>query len=348
MSFIILGEETMKGLSDDSVRIFGAAILMRHLWALEAEIKGVRGGGDIENIHRMRVASRRFRSAFPLFASAYKNKHARLWKQEVRSITSSLGSARDADVQIEHLESIFSQLNERRHQPGVKRLLTRLQQQRSEQQHHVLRSLDQFEKSGVIEDISKTLAPYAALAMEPFPYSRNLYQLSQQAIQKCQQLLLSYEPYIHQPERVQELHAMRVAAKKLRYTLEIFAPLYPDPYKKAISVVKELQEMLGAIHDMDVWTDLLPRFIEEERLRTIQYYNSEQPMSRLRPGLSFLLELHKNERQRLYHDFIERWDRWTQQGPIWGKLDEIIARPLSIGDDLYPPGNVGDQHKWTS
>lgn len=337
----------MKGLTDDSVRIFGAAVLMRHLCAVQKEIKGVRRGDDIENIHRMRVASRRFRSAFPLFSSCFKNKKIRLWKLEVRRITSSLGSARDADVQIEHLESIYAHLPEPGYRSGVRRLLTRLKQQRIEQQHLVLKSLDQFEDSGVINDISETLAPFAALAADPFPFSRNLYRLSHQTIQKCQRKLWSYEPYIRQPERVEELHAMRVAAKQLRYTLEIFAPLYPDSYKKALSVVKEMQELLGAIHDMDVWIDFLPRFMEDERVRTIQYYNSAHPMTRLRPGLTYLLELHQNERQLVYRRFIDMWDRWTEPGYVWEKLDEIISRPLSLDEDIYPPRDTGDAFKWT-
>jgi CHAD domain-containing protein len=338
----------MKNLTDDSVRIFGASVLMRHLYAIEAEIKGVRKGGDIENIHRMRVASRRFRSAFPLFSDCFQAKKNRRWKSEVRKITSSLGSARDADVQIEHLETIFAHLPERTYRPGVRRLLTRLKQHRIEQQIDVLRSLKTFEKSGVITDISQALAPWAALAVEAFPFSRNLYKLSCQAIQKCQRNLWSYEPYIHQPERVEELHAMRVAAKQLRYTLEIFTPLYPDQFNKAVSVVKDMQELLGAIHDADVWIEFIPRFIDEERLRTIQYYNSARPMTRLMPGLTYLLETHQSDRQRLYHEFIQLWDHWTDKGHIWERLDDTITRPLSIAPEVFPPGDTGEPFQWTS
>jgi CHAD domain-containing protein len=338
----------MKSLTDDSVRIFGAAVLMRHLCALEAEIKGVRRGDDIENVHRMRVASRRFRSAFPLFSDCFPGKKTRRWKNEVRKITSALGSARDADVQIEHVESIFMHLPERVYRSGVRRLLTRLAQKRIEQQVHVLRALDTFERDGAISGIAQTLAPWAALAVEPFPFSRNLYLLSFSAIQKCQRRLWSYEPYIHQPERVEELHAMRVAAKQLRYTLEIFAPLYPEQFKKAIAVVKEMQELLGSIHDADVWIDFLPQFIEEERQRTIQYYNSARPMARLLPGLFYLQEMHRSERQRLYHEFIALWDHWTDQGHLWEKLDEIITRPLSIEPEVFPPGDTGEAYQWTS
>jgi CHAD domain-containing protein len=338
----------VKSLNDDSIRVFGAAVLLRHLCALEAEIKGVRRGNDIENVHRMRVASRRFRSAFPLFMHCFQGKKTRTWKEQVRRITSSLGSARDADVQIEHLEEIFSYLPKPAYRSGVRRLLTRLKQQRNQLQMHVLKSLKRFEASGVIADISQTLSPWAALAVQAFPFSRDLYLLSAEAIQQCQRKVWSYEPYIHQPERVEELHAMRVAAKQLRYTLEIFAPLYPDRYKRAITVVKEMQELLGAIHDADVWMDFLPRFIEEERQRTINYYNSARPMSRLLPGIQYLQETHLSERQRLYQEFIQLWDHWTDKGHLWDEIDEIITRPLSIDSEIYPPGETREDFRWTS
>jgi CHAD domain-containing protein len=147
----------MKTLTDDSVRVFGAAILLRHLFAVEEEIQGVRKGNDIENVHRMRVASRRFRSAFPLFSNCFPTKKTKRWKKEIRQITRSMSSARDADVQIEHLETILAHLPDRVYRSGVRRLLNRIKQQRAEQQEAVLRSLKVFEKSGVISDISKTL-----------------------------------------------------------------------------------------------------------------------------------------------------------------------------------------------
>jgi CHAD domain-containing protein len=337
----------MKTLTDDSVRVFGAGILMRHLYALEDEIKGVRRGGDIENIHRMRVASRRFRSAFPLFSDCFPGKKTRRWNQEIRKITRSLGSARDADVQIEHLQTILARLPEKIYRPGVRRLLTRIKQERVEQQAYVLRSLNAFEKSGAITDISKSLAPWAAIAVHPFPFSRTLYLLAYRSIQAAKKELLSYERYIHSPEKVAELHAMRVAAKILRYTLEIFAPLYPARFKMITVVVKDMQELLGSIHDADVWIDFLPRFIDEERIRTVEYYNSARPMKRLIPGIIYLQELHLDERKRHYNEFIQFWDHSTGVEPIWDKLDELITRPLSFEDELFPPAGKGDQAKWT-
>ena len=61
------------------------------------------------------------------------------------------------------------------------------------------------------------------------------------------------------------LFSSELAAKRLRYTLEICQPVYQgrlDPFVKA---VKQLQSLLGDIHDCDVWVADLDTFLEEER-----------------------------------------------------------------------------------
>jgi len=74
--------------------------------------------------------------------------------------------------------------------------------------------------------------------------------------------LLALERHIRDPLRVAELHEMRIAAKRLRYTMEIFAPLYGKEFAAAIEKVKSIQEQLGSIHDADV---LVPEIVAHIR-----------------------------------------------------------------------------------
>lgn len=77
--------------------------------------------------------------------------------------------------------------------------------------------------------------------------------------------MLQYEPHIGDPANITELHQMRIASKRLRYTLEIFEPLYrarPDlapKFTTNLETVKQIQEQLGEIHDADV---LAPQIAE--------------------------------------------------------------------------------------
>jgi CHAD domain len=64
--------------------------------------------------------------------------------------------------------------------------------------------------------------------------------------------LLSFEQYVDDPVNVIEIHNMRIAAKRLRYTLELFQFAFPAGLGKLIDEVKTIQEHIGSMHDADV------------------------------------------------------------------------------------------------
>src|SRR5215468_11625744 len=52
---------------------------------------------------------------------------------------------------------------------------------------------------------------------------------------------------------IERVHDMRVATRRLRATLEVFEPCFPDkPYRQALSEVKRLADTLGERRDRDV------------------------------------------------------------------------------------------------
>ncbi|MDX6723936.1 MAG: hypothetical protein QOD73_2340 [Solirubrobacteraceae bacterium] len=72
--------------------------------------------------------------------------------------------------------------------------------------------------------------------------------------------LVSFMPRALDPGEVVALHDMRIAAKRLRYVLEVTADTCFGPYAAtALKRTKELQDLLGEIHDCDVQ---LPRVLE--------------------------------------------------------------------------------------
>ena len=70
--------------------------------------------------------------------------------------------------------------------------------------------------------------------------------------------LCSFMPRAADPEEITALHDMRIAAKRLRYLLEMFAPCFGDYAATAAKRAKELQDLIGEIHDCDV---TLPRVL---------------------------------------------------------------------------------------
>jgi CHAD domain-containing protein len=107
----------------------------------------------------------------------------------------------------------------------------------------------------------------------------------------------SYAPIIPDPANVTELHNARIAAKRLRYTLDLFAFVFGDAGKLATSELKQWQELLGQIHDNDVRIEL----IESTRER------ANDQASDVRDGLTALLERERASRVQMHHAVVRKW-----------------------------------------
>ena len=140
--------------------------------------------------------------------------------------------------------------------------------------------------------------------------------------------LLSWERFIHEPAHVYELHQMRIAAKRLRYTLEILAPLYDGAMDEAIDRVKKIQEHLGSIHDADV---LVPE-LEAHLLNTLKSKRKNAVISSVEgahfdaaAGLLALCRRKRNERAEKYEKFLALWRRLRDEA-FFERLRALVQR----------------------
>ena len=75
--------------------------------------------------------------------------------------------------------------------------------------------------------------------------------------------LYSFMPRAADAAEVTALHDMRIAAKRLRYILEITHPCFGPAAEAAVKVAKQLQEVLGEVHDCDVQLPEVRAFLDE-------------------------------------------------------------------------------------
>lgn len=306
---------------DDGFRLFASECLLKRLQALMAEMEGVKSSEDIEYIHRMRVASRRMRSSLKAFGSMLTAKQRKRWTAGIGGITRALGTARDADVQIEVLEKLAAEITEPVARPGIERLELRLRQKRRKMQSGVIQAITQYEASGLAEEISDSMRRclVECRLREVEAVSTVLLMKGLTEISLRLEELLSWSSLIVKAENVHELHAMRIAAKRLRYTLELFTPVLPGDGKARLDIVKRIQELLGDIHDCDVWTELLPQFMDEERRLTMEYFGDARGMKNLSPGLKLLADNRRQRRGELYAEFMKLWND-LEQKQTWPNL----------------------------
>ncbi len=82
-----------------------------------------------------------------------------------------------------------------------------------------------------------------------------------------------------EPSASRAQHDLRIAAKRLRYVLEVTGPCFGPEAEPARRAAKELQSVLGDLHDCDV---MLPRAAGIESLRTLLRARRELLFGRFR------------------------------------------------------------------
>lgn len=98
--------------------------------------EGTLTGEDIEDLHAMRVSSRRLRAAMDAFADAFPTPSFRQNLRVVKEITDTLGAARDLDVAVEGLEAVLDEFtpDER---PGIEALAAEYRGRRGDEAAHI-------------------------------------------------------------------------------------------------------------------------------------------------------------------------------------------------------------------
>ncbi|MEI8330320.1 MAG: CHAD domain-containing protein [Methanomicrobiales archaeon] len=329
---------------------FAHGRLLPLLDAFAKETDGVRAAEDMEYIHRMRVASRRLRAALPLFSSCFPPKNYNRWSDEIRMITRALGEARDTDVQIASLTKYLKRsdktwntinpvpLGDPPTTPAVRYLVASLQKRRGALQKDVVSALDSLEKSHVIDTMrdtfSRPLPPLRGVQRRSFAYG--IAPVAAIRIEERLETLLAFEPWISHPNAVAEHHATRVAAKKLRYTLETYAPVYRLNLKKPIAHVKEVQEILGDLHDCDVWIDEVIRLLLRERSLLRSDNEEKRPDTRTLSSLKIFLAEKEREREQIYRHFVRYWATLKRTG-LWDSLRTTLTAGRKQNFRPYAP-----------
>jgi len=331
---------------------FGAARLQPRIRAFLQEIDGVRAAEDMECVHRMRVASRRLRSALPLFASCFLKGKFRRWMRELKGITRALGSARDTDVQLAFLDQYERDTGPvPKNRAGIARIRAILEEDRRQEQARILAALDALTDAEVFWQLVPAVKELRRGSHGTA--GADVYRLAATRAGEALDTLLSYDAAVRDPGNVQGHHAMRIAAKKLRYTLEVFRPLYPDRLRPAIRSIKRLQELLGQLHDCDVWIALLSGALSGRGDGTGRPESGETAVTisrGARAGITALLTDRRAARQGLYGQLVTEWERYVSgsfpeqlraaTGALPAQKPESLPRGERLGalGGLHPEG----------
>ena len=327
----------MKHLVDDSYRLLAAQYIRKQIRQLAGQIEGIRKAEDIEYVHRARVASRRLRAALGMFRDCFAAKRVKTWRKAVRQVTRDLGDARDKDVQILFVRGVLDRLQDKAQLPGVLRLLVHLERQRDAIQPAVLKALGRLQENRVLDkmlartkQMSKGLEERGVTVVSEPVLSRG-----EQHILSRVDCLLALESSLADSQDVGQHHALRIAAKRLRYTVETCRPAYTGRIDQILAAIKQIQTLLGEIHDCDVWTVYLQAYLEDQQKRVVRLYGQPGPLDRLRVGIDYVRQDRQTERGQLFARLVSYWRELTEQG-FWNALAEVVRQRPELAGSTNP------------
>jgi inorganic triphosphatase YgiF len=232
------GRRDLHGLARESI---GAALRKYHKREHDARV-----GEDPEGVHDVRVAVRRLRSALALLEDApgFDANDLKRWRKRLKELAAALGSVRDLDVQLGRLSAYLDEHSELR--DGLQPLWDRMAAEREEARVAMLDALD----SGKIRDALRTLHGFATEAPgESDDEAPALVRhFAGGAIWRRYEDVLRHECSLP-TDSAPALHEIRIACKRLRYALEMFAHAFGAGVDPLIATLVATQDCLGAHQD---------------------------------------------------------------------------------------------------
>jgi CHAD domain-containing protein len=283
-----------------------AAVLAECLRQISANQPVAERGRDPEGVHQMRVGLRRLRSALRLFRNQLPVRETEALVEELRWLAGLLGAARDLDV---FLEELLGPVTKGR--PDDRGLAA-------------LRDAAEGARRDAYAALRRELASqrYATLLLRLGCFvdgasfrRRGASELARPARPLARRLLRHRAARVGQlgarldELSAQELHRLRIRAKRLRYAIELLAPLFPGaaPDRTARRLA-ELQDVLGHLNDQATAEQLVTRLRERLPEVTPEVTRAE----------GFVLGWASSSTALGRERLVAAWRRVERLEPFWG------------------------------
>jgi CHAD domain-containing protein len=253
---------------------------------------------DIKGVHDMRVATRRVRSALRDFTPLLHKRVLKPLKKDLKQFADVLGAVRDLDVFIAALEELQFAAEDESIRQGIEKLI---REQRALREVARLDLTESLERDKLV-DLQKNFADAIDEAVRQKKSNRNLSfdEAGRDVIDDCLDNLLSLEACIYEPFNQNALHKFRLAAKRLRYAIQLFVVCLGDEISPFIKEIRQMQTILGTVHNCDVWIEILGERLRENKALDESDYQAA----------TWLLSEFVSERTREYRSALNLWSEW--------------------------------------
>lgn len=303
---------------------------------------------DPEHVHELRVASRRLRAAMDVGQDCFPPRGYRPLHRVARRITAVTGEIRDCDVQLNALRDLRKQAT-KPERIGVAHLVKIIESRRDAARTDMERFLNKLGDENVKRETRRLFSSSHECNMdtsgsapgriEPVAHKTHGATLDRSSGRRVPALdpdasldtnarlvlgargasLFDCAGAIPDPARVDELHQARIAAKRLRYTIELFPEVFGDDGLRVIEQIRLFQEDVGQVHDLDVRIQLIAG---ELRSGTRP---GKRKQKELHAGLLDLLQRMRAKRVKRHIAVVAGWQELVDD-----RLEERLMHMSSI------------------
>lgn len=290
----------------------GIQAIGQYLRSFSKQYRAACAKGNVAAVHELRVNARRLRNTFKTYSLLFSKKKLKRIDKLLQKAAAQVSALRDLDVLIQFLLSYKKKVRSKSGQTEVQHYISAMRKKRQVLLPSVTKGLNQF-KSDL--DLRRLTLAVKKQARQPHKFGRaRLRRVFEKRIFRTVRELLEFHPVVRHPEKKAELHAMRIKAKHLRYTLENVGRYYDSRIKAYTQEALFFHKILGEIHDYDVWSSM----IERDR-------SGQKSGPAMKQTLGLLQEYCQRMRAHAYRRFVQRWDKLNKNRFFEDLLELIYA-----------------------
>jgi CHAD domain-containing protein len=215
-------------------------VLARQAFALRTNVDGAALDLDPEFVHDLRVATRRSRAALRLFRPLLDEECVAALRAELTWAAGALGAVRDLHVLLDRLRGQLARTGVPR--SAARWVLGRLERERRAAQAALVETLRSPRFAAIVAALD------AVEASPPDGWPATAAEWGAAAIRRASRRVERWQPAAGEPTAA-ELHRLRIAFKRFRYTCEFFADPLGEEVRAAIRELVRFQDILGAHQD---------------------------------------------------------------------------------------------------
>lgn len=255
----------------------------------------------IEGVHDMRVATRRLRGSLRDFGKVINCPPIKRITKSLKKLADELGTVRDHDVAIVALEKLMDDAEDPKVRDGITAMIDERRTLRDKEHLRLIKVISVTS----IEDLQERFssAVDAALDQRDLFEPSDLSQAGRSVIAARLQDMVDLGPCVYEPFNKKALHKLRLAAKRLRYAIDLFGDCWNGELDHYADEVAKMQSALGDVHDCDVWIDLMTKRLKSKGRKI-------RANGRSSPAAAWVLSEFVKKRSKEYRAALELWTTW--------------------------------------